>query len=322
MTKFARIIFSYTPFPFLLQRSKRWHLPGFEGVPVYDVIQFFRSQVRREGLTERASAIAYNFIMSIPPSLLFLFTLIPNLPFVSRRSIKFQLHSLILDMIPAREYNGQVIKFVDTFIDGTRIGLLSFGLLLSLFFASSGMMGIMRSFNKKYKGFETRKRLHMRGTALKLTVLIFGLVFAYLILLIMQGALLKLIIASSAIRTVIFYTRWILIILLVFFAIGFIFRYAPAVEKRWKFASPGTILTTSLSLLASLGFSAYVNNFGRYNALYGSIGTIMVVMALIFINSLALLIGFELNVSIHSLKAIAAEREIAEGTRSLTAAKQ
>ncbi len=247
--------------------------------------------------------------MSIPPSLLFLFTLIPNLPFISKRSIKYQLHSLIIDIIPAREYNKQVISFVDTFIDGSKIGLLSFGLLLSLFFASSGMMGIMRSFNKKYVGFESRKRLHMRATALKLTVIVFGLVFAYLLLLIMQGPLLKMLVQSDVLVTVIFYTRWILIILLVFFAIGFIFRYAPAVQKRWKFASPGTLLTTTLSLLASLGFAVYVNNFGRYNALYGSIGTIMMVMALIFINSLALLIGFELNVSIHSLKAAADERD-------------
>ena len=149
----------------------------------------------------------------------------------------------------------------------------------------------------------------MRGTALKLTALIFGLLFAYLILLIMQGALLKMMIHSSSIRQVVFYTRWVLIIFLVFFTIGFIFRYAPAIPERWRFASPGTILTTLLSLLASLGFSAYVNNFGRYNALYGSIGTIMMVMALIYINSLALLIGFELNVSIHSLKVAAGIRE-------------
>ena len=309
MTKIQRIILSYTPFPFLLRKSRYWHLWGFEGLPLYDVIQFFRRQVRQQSLVERASAISYNFIMALPPSLLFLFTLIPNLPFISRRSIKFQLHSLIFDMIPAKEYNKQVISFIDTFIDGNKIGLLSFGLLLSLFFASSGMMGIMRSFDKGYLGFEKRKRFQMRGTALKLTALIFGLLFAYLSLLIMQGALLKMMIHSSSIRQIVFYTRWVLIIFLVFFTIGFIFRYAPAIPERWRFASPGTILTTALSLLASLGFSAYVNNFGRYNALYGSIGTIMMVMALIYINSLALLIGFELNVSIHSLKVAAALRE-------------
>jgi membrane protein len=114
---------------------------------------------------------------------------------------------------------------------------------------------------------------------------------------------------NNTIRLIIFYTRWIFIVLLIFCAIGFIFRYVPSVQKRWRFNSPGVVLATILSILASLGFSAFVNNFGRYNALYGSIGTIMMVMALIFINSLALIIGFELNLSIRSLKTNALQRE-------------
>ncbi len=303
MTKIQRTILSYSLITFLLSKSKKWHLPGFQGLPVYNVLRFFRRQIRQQGLAERASAIAYNFIMALPPSLLFLFTLIPNLPFISKRSIKYQLHSLILDIIPSKEYNRQVIAFADTFIDGNKIGLLSFGLLLTLFFSSNGMMGIMRSFNKNYEGFEKRKGLQKRGVALRLTIVIFGLLFGYFILLIMQGALLKLVVQSDTLRAIITYSRWILIILLVYLTIGFIFRYAPAVQKRWKFSSAGTILATTLSLIATLAFSLFVTNFARYNALYGSIGTIMMLMALVYLNSLALLIGFELNVSIHTLKA-------------------
>jgi len=310
--KLQRLILTKGPIGFFLNRSKHWHLPGFEGVPLYDVMFFFYRQLKTHGLFERASAIAYNFIMATPPSFLFLFTLIPNLPFISKKSIQIQLHALIFDIIPSKVYNKEIIKFVDSFIYGSKIGLLSFGLLLSLFFASSAMMGLMRSFNKKYLGFEKRKGLHQRWIAIKLTMILFGLLVAYLLLLISQGALLKMIIKDSGWRDIIAYTRWLLIILLVFFAIGFIFRYAPAVQKRWKFNSPGTILATFLSILASVIFSFFVNNFGRYNVLYGSIGTIMMMMALIYINSLALLIGFELNVSIKSLKAIATQRDFDE----------
>ena len=304
MTRIHRTILSVTPLPFLLRKSKNWYLPGFQGLSLFVVVQFFRKQIRQQGLAERAAAISYNFIMALPPSLLFLFTLVPNLPFVSKRSIKFELHKLILDIIPSKVYNNQVISFVDTFIDGNKIGLLSFGLLLTLFFSSNGMMGIMRSFNKKYVGFENRKGFQKRGVALRLTIVIFGLLFSYLIVLIMQGTLLKLFVKNETLVTIITYSRWILIMALVYLTIGFILRYAPAVQKRWKFSSPGTILATILSLIATLVFSIFVNNFARYNALYGSIGTIMMVMALIFINSLALLIGFELNVSINSLKAL------------------
>ena len=303
MNKIQHTILSFSPIPFLLTKSKNWYLPGLQGLSLYNVLQFFRRQIKQQGLAERASAIAYNFIMALPPSLLFLFTLIPNLPFISKRTIKYQMHSLILDIIPSKVYNKQLIAFTDTFIDGNKIGLLSFGLLLTLFFSSNGMMGIMRSFNKNYEGFEKRKGLQKRGVALRLTIVIFGLLFGYFILLIMQGALLNLVVQSNTLKIIITYSRWILIVLLVYLTIGFIFRYAPAVQKRWKFSSAGTVLATILSLLATLAFSLFVTNFAKYNALYGSIGTVMMLMALIYLNSLALLIGFEFNVSIHTLKA-------------------
>ncbi|NDE09706.1 MAG: YihY/virulence factor BrkB family protein [Chitinophagia bacterium] len=313
MTKLERIILSSFPIAFLLRKTKHLYLPGFEGVPLYDVIKFFLKQVKTVGLTERASAIAYNFIMAIPPSFLFLFTLVPHLPFISKRSIKKELHSLILDIIPAKIHNQYLIKFVDSFLDDSKIGLLSFGLILALFFASNAMMGLMRSFNKNYIGFEKRKDIHNRWMAIKLTSLIFLLVLGCLILLITQGAVLKLVgIQSADLREIIYYVRWIFIVTLVYYSIAFIYKFAPAVEKRWKLISPGTILGTFLSILSTMGFSYFVDTFGKYNALYGSIGTIIVFMALIYINSLVLLIGFELNVSIKSLKSMATVSEIEE----------
>lgn len=318
MTKLERILVTKTPLAFILRKSKHWYLPGFEGVPLYDVLKFFYKQVKTVGLTERASAISYNFIMAIPPSFLFLFTLIPSLPFISKSSIKTQLHVLITDIVPAKAYNENIIKFVDSFLKGDKIGLLSFGLILALFFASNAMMGLMRSFNKNYIGFAKRKGLHKRWIAIRLTVLIFGLVLACLILLITQGAVLNWLgVKSNFWKDFIFYFRWVVIALLVFYSIAFIYKYAPSVHKRWKLVSPGTILATFLCILATLGFSSFVNNFGKYNALYGSIGTIIMLMALIFINSLVLLVGFELNVSIKTLKSLAEHRDAEEKSKAI-----
>lgn len=314
MTKLERLILTSLPVTFILNKSKHWYLPGFESVPLYDVARFFYRQVKTVGLTERASAIAYNFIMAIPPSFLFLFTLIPNLPFIKKREIMKQLSLIIKDIIPAEGYNKTIINFIDqTFFRTPVFGLLSFGLLLALFFASNAMMGLMRSFNKNYIGFAKRKGLHDRWIAIRLTVLIFGLVLGCLVILITQGAVLKSLGLRSAFwLDLIAYVRWLVIIALVFYSIAFIYKYAPAVHKKWKLVSPGAILATVLCILASLGFSTFVNAFGRYNALYGSIGAIIVLMALVFINSLVLLIGFELNVSIKSLKSIAEKREAKE----------
>ena len=309
MTKLERILLNLPPVRFVTERSKHIVLPGFDGVPLYDVGAFFIQQMNKVGLTERASAVSYNFIMAIPPTCLFLFTLIPQLPFIRQRSIRWQLKNLIREMIPAPAYNKGIIEFVDSFWASSRIGLLSFGFVLLIFFASNGMMGLMRSFNKNYIGFQRRTGLQTRWAAIRLTLLMMGLIFTCLLLLSLQGIVLNWLgINSEFVKSVIRVLRWVFLIALIFYAYGFIYKYAPAIKKRWKIISPGSILATFLSILSTVGFSWFVNMFGKYNALYGSIGTIIVLMIVIYINSLVLLIGYELNVSIHSLKALADER--------------
>ena len=309
MIKIERIITESLPVRFVVRKTKKIILPGFEGLPLYDVIAFFILKVKKVGFNERAAAISYNFIMAIPPICLFLFTLLPHLPYIPRKTIKLQVHTLITDIIPAKVHNQSLITFVDSFLDQPRIGLLSVGFIALLFFSSNGMMGLMRSFNKDYIGFEKRNGLETRWVAIRLTIIIMSLLLACLILLMTQGIIVKwLDIKNSFIQSAISLLRWIFIVGLIFYSIAFIYRYAPAIQKKWKLLSPGSLLATFLSLLVTLGFSLFVNNFGKYNALYGSIGTVMVFMIIIYINSLVLLIGYELNASIHSLQVLARER--------------
>jgi membrane protein len=285
--------------------------PGFQGISVYEVLKYFIKGFSIPNLTERAAAISYNFIMSVPPTCLFLFTLIPNLPFVSKRGLKRQLHGLIIDIIPARANNQGLIQFVDGFIDGSKIGLISFTFILSLFFASNAVMGLMRSFNKDYIGFQKIKGLKKRWRAIKLTILLFSLLMLSLILLLVQNNVLNMIgIKNMQIKHLILYGKWIFIIGLIFYSYAFIYKYAPSTKKKWKLVSPGAVIATSLSIIATIAFSAFVNNFGRYNILYGSIGSVMVLMIMIFLNSLVILIGFEFNLSINSLKSISEEKKV------------
>ena len=292
----------------IINKSKTTSLPGFRGIPLYDVILFFFGQVKTIGMTERASAIAYNFFMAIPPAIIFLFTLIPFLPI--SREFENSLYSLIRDVIPGEKDHNTLIKFLQDFINNPRNGLLSLGFILSLFFSSNAMMGIMRSFDKNYIGFKKRKGFQKRAVALKITVVMFVLVFASILLLIGQGQVLKFIgIRNATVRSIIINTRWVVIVLLFLACISYIYRHAPAVHKKWRLINPGSILATFLMLLMTLLFSWWVSHFGNYNQLYGSIGTVLILFVLIFINSLVLLIGFELNVSISSLKRIADERK-------------
>ncbi len=309
MIKIARIFLNLHPINYLRKKSKSWIPPGFQGFSLYNVLKNFSKGFSVPYLTERAAAISYNFIMSVPPTCLFLFTLIPNLPFISKRSLKIQLHGLIMDIIPAHTYNKSVIQFVDEIINGSKIGLISFTFLLSLFFASNAVMGLMRSFNKDYIGFKTIKGFKKRWMAIKLTILLFSLLLICLILLLVQNNILSMIgIKNETIKQLILTGKWFFIIGLIFYTYAFIYKYAPSTYQRWKLVSPGAIIATCLSIIATIVFSSFVNNFGRYNLLYGSIGTVMVLMIMIFINSLAVLIGFEFNLSINTLKSIEEKR--------------
>jgi len=308
LKKILSTVEATAPVAFLIKKSKVTSLPGFNGIAVFDVVNFFIGQVKTIGMTERASAIAFNFVMAIPPAIIFLFTLIPFIPITD--AFQQEMFSLIKDVIPGEKDNSVLIKFLEDFINKPRNGLLSLGFLLSLFFSSNAMMGIMRSFDKNYIGFKKRKGLQSRLVALKITMFLYLFVFSSVLLLVARGAVLEWLgITNETVLTVINNLRWLIVILLFFACISYIYRHAPSVHKKWKFINPGSIVATFLMLLLTLLFSWWVSRFGNYNQLYGSIGTVLIIMVLIFINSLVLLIGFELNVSISSLKKIADERK-------------
>jgi len=258
-------------------------------------------------MTERASSIAFNFVMALPPVIIFLFTLIPYLPI--SKEFESALYGIIRNIIPGEKNNASLIKFLHDFINNPRNELLSLGFILSLFFSSNAVMGIMRSFDKNYIGFKKRNQLQSRIVAIRLTTILFVLIFSGTLLMVMQSAVLKWLgLKSHLLILIINDVRWVVIVLLFLAAVSFIYRHAPAVHKKWKLINPGSILATFLMILFTVAFSYWVAHFGNYNKLYGSIGTVLILMLLIYFNSLVLLIGFELNVSISSLKKIADER--------------
>jgi membrane protein len=145
--------------------------------------------------------------------------------------------------------------------------------------------------------------------ALKITMLLYLFVIGSVALLVAREAVLRWMgVSDPDIIALIDNLRWIVIVLLYFFCISFIYKHAPSVQKKWRLINPGSILATGLMLLMTIAFSWWVSNFAQYNQLYGSISTVLIIMIMIFVNSLFLLIGFELNVSIQSLLQRAADR--------------
>ena len=308
LTQIRRRFITSFPVKFVIRKSKNIILPGFSGIPLFDVIRFFFVQIQKTSLNERAASIAFNLLVAIPPACIFLFTLIPYLPI---KEFMPQLYELIRDIIPGKQNYQPIIDFLEDFISNERGGLLSFGFLLALYFSSNAMIGIMSSFNKmNYMGFSRRHVVHDRWVAIKLTLILFLVILMSIVALVSRETVLTWLgIEDPTVRAIILNVRWVVIILLFFLTISFIYRYAPAVHKKWKLINPGSILATFMMIVYTMGFSYYVANFGNYNQLYGSIATIFILMLLIFFNSLVLLIGFELNVSISSLRKIADQRK-------------
>ncbi|WP_207493997.1 YhjD/YihY/BrkB family envelope integrity protein [Aridibaculum aurantiacum] len=312
MKRIEKILLKSKPVAFIAHKSKQLVLPGFQGVPLYDVGLFFWKQINKVGLNERASAISFNFIMAIPAACIALFTLIPYLPLSA--TITSEILRLTRDLTPNQSTYIFVNNFLEDFLNTPRTGLLSFGFILMIFYSSNAVLGIINTFDKSI--FYHKQELGFireRWKAMKLTVILMGMVVGMVLLLIGQGIVFEKIVQwlnlSGSQILLVLVLRWLITLSLFFYGIAFIYKYAPSVTKRWRTFSPGAILATFLTIVTTTAFSFWVNNFGNYNKVYGSIGTVMILMLLIYLNSLILLIGFELNVSITYLKAEAEERK-------------
>jgi membrane protein len=306
MIKLQRLILETSIIKTIIDWSKKIVLPGFEGLPLYDVISFSFDQSREIRLNERAASISFNFLLAIPPLFIFIFTLLSYIP-GSRRL--YQEILVLIDSVIPDDYTFNMIKSVtdDFFNAGT--GTLSFGLLLAIYFSSNATLTIMRTFRKSmlHIQVEDRNFIQIRWSAIKLTFLIVLLILATILIMLTQTIIVNWFFTTFKLKGenidfIVAIGHFFVTTFLIFFSIGLIYRYAPHVQKKWKIRSPGTILATILIMLFTYLFSYWVNNIASYNKIYGSLGSILILMFLVFVNSLVLLIGFELNVSIKSLK--------------------
>lgn len=283
-----------------IEWTKACVLPGFSPLPLYTVATFFFREVGKEALVNKASSLAYNFMLAIFPGIIFLFTLIPYIP----KRIGFQegLMSLLALVLPTNAFDA-LETTIDNIVNIQNGSLLSIGFFLSMFFATNGVHNLMIAFNKSSLIVETRSLLKRRLVALILTiVLVLSMIvcIAAMTLGVITINYLKKEINYDGNLTIyaIQFTQWALLGVLYFINVSILYRYGPAHAKKWKFFSAGSWLATILAFLTIWGFSFYINNFSAYNKLYGSIGTLMVVMIWLYLNSLILLIGFELNASV------------------------
>lgn len=281
---------------------RRKSFPGFRKVPVYDVFYFFFKGLTKGSLNTRASSIAFNFLLALGPATIFLLTLIPYLPV---RDLRKEILEVLNEIIPTDSYIA-----IESLIDELfkkRGGLQIFGFFVALFFSQKGINGLIGAFNATYHHIEVRSWYKQRIISIFLVAILFLLVsLAIILLFFSKMAITNLAEAHIIEENFTYYLlltgRWIIITVLTFLSISFLYYLAPVRRGDWKFFSSGSIFATVLTLLASVGFSYFVNNFAPFDKFFGSIGALIGLMLWMNFNAITLLAGFELNASIHNAR--------------------
>ncbi len=284
-------------------------LPGFDGIPISDVAKFVIRGFRKGVLVTRASSIAFNLLMALLPATIFLATLIPFIPIPNFQQ---ELIKMFENILPVNAYNLMESTIIDI-VTNKSGSLLIVMFFATIIFSTNGIHAVIHAFVITSHSFKSRSWVNQRKVSVLLLligIIMFGI--AGFLIIFGKMAVIRLvelgILEKSFVISILIFLKWVIVVLLLFLAISFLYYFAPAKRHDFKFVTPGSTLATLLFIITSLGFSAYVNNFGQYNKLYGWIGSLMVILVWLYLNSIALLIGFELNVSIKDAGVTDSER--------------
>lgn len=280
--------------------SKKIILPGFQGIPIYYIIRFISVELEKDSLNTRANAMAFSFFLSLFPAIIFLFTLMPYLGISEELSV--YLNESLTKLLP-ESGSRYLIGIINDITGIRREGLLSFGFFLAMYFSSSGILTMIIGFEKSHlEGHNKRSYYFNLFLSITLTVVLFLLTLASGILIILGNQISSL--ADMYFETTLYSTfflsffRYLVAFILIYIVFSILYNYGSTQKKKIGFLNTGSLLSTILSVLTSLLFAFFVDNFGRYNEIYGSIGALIVVLLWLKFNCLVILLGYELNTSI------------------------
>ncbi len=286
----------------LIDSSKTMRLPRYSQLTWYDIGYFFLVETQKSAISTRASAVAFTFFLALFPAIIFFFSLIPFLPIDNlHQQVLNDMHSLL----PENAYQAAV-ETINDLVKNQHNGLLSFGFLVTLYLSTNGINALIDAFNQAIHVVETRSFIKQRIVslyllgALSLLVLTASLLIIFSEIAINYAIAHGLLLSDGIVIVLLTLGKWLIVFLLLFTAISLLYYFGPVNSANYKLISPGALLATVLSITASLLFNYYVNNFGTYNKVYGSIGTIMVIMLWLQFNCLIMLIGFDLNAKIYN----------------------
>jgi membrane protein len=275
--------------------------PGEERISLLDIGTFFITGLQKGDIQARARSIAFDFFLAIFPAVIFFFTLIPYIPVEG-----FQERILILlrDVLPPYTFEAARTTIEDI-LNQPRGGLLSFGFLFALYVSTNGINSMIEGFNQSYHGIEVRSAFRQRMVSLFLTLMLAIIMITSITVIFFaefaSGYLVSIDVLQSGPRLwMMTIGTWIILIAMSLLMISCLYYFGPSKKNKRPFISVGSVTATLLLIVTTLLFNYFIGNFSTYNKIYGSIGTLIIILLWINFNSLQLIIGFELNASIEN----------------------
>jgi membrane protein len=280
-------------------------LPFLENISLYELSHFYISGILTGALSYRAAAVSWSFFMALFPFALFILNLIPFIPLDGFQEDFLQ---FVSEAVPPNTY-GAIENIINDILHNSQSGLLSSGFILSVFLMTNGVNAIMSGFETSHHIVVKRAYFRQYFVALCLSLLLtFILIVAVSTIIIFEVVIQKTIIQDVLAENIsdkislIQFGRYIFILIMIIFVIATLFKFGIKQTRKRAFVTVGTIFTTVLIIITSYFFGIWVVKFSKYNELYGSIGTLLIVMFYLWINCMILLLGFELDASIAKLK--------------------
>jgi membrane protein len=281
----------------LLERTK---MPGFQGLSVWYVLKFFVEGIMKGALATRSAAISFRIFLAFFPAIILLLSLIPHIPIPHFQQSLFD---SIRGFFPGDTFS-LFEATLDDLINKKHNTLLSVGFILVIYYASSSINAILLGFNASYHIEERGNPIVMRIASIVL-IFVLGLIMTVAItMIIFSNAAFDYlhdvgIIGDKGYIPLLNFAKWVITVFLIYSVFSTLYYVGVGTRRRpWKFFNVGATFATIFFIVASIGFAYFVNNFAQFNKLYGSLGTLMVLLIWLNFNCMILLLGFDLNVSI------------------------
>jgi len=285
----------------LVHVLKKIKLPWLQGLSFYDLLELYILGIVEGALSYHASAVAFSFFMALFPFALFILNLIPYIPIEGFQSDFLQ---FVKEGVPPNTYDA-IYKIINDILNNSHSGLLSSGFLLSIFLMANGLNGILGGFESSKHVLTKRGFLHQYLVALGMSLTLSLLLLVTVATIVVFEVFIQKTIIQDVLSDripLIIWGRYIFVILMILITTSILLKFGTIHHGKRPFISIGSVFTTILIILSSYGFGIWVIKFSKYNELYGSIGTLLIMMFYIWINCMILLLGFELNASIAKLK--------------------